>query len=528
MAAAAVMAQAAMKRINEKRMRAYREELMTPEEKAVRDQERAQRAVVRAKLQLIKNTQIAQELATGGLPARCVEWHINFRDNPLFQTFVICVIFVAGALVGINTYEITDAGALTALLAMENTIVAIFTFEIYVKFIAEGKRPWKFFTNDEAAWNIFDFFIVVAGFVPLGGGGAIMVLRLLRLLRVLKLVKALPKLRILVIGLLKSLSAIAYIGMLLMLLFYLFAVLGVSVYGPNDPVHMGTLHVALINLFRAATMEDWTDLMYTSMVGCKNYGYDGMEELCTDHAEGGFLAVMYWCVFLVFASLMILNLFIGVITGAMEDAKEELTAEMTAAAEADDAAKEEEAEAAAKVLAAEAAEDEALEGGDATGFLLRSLSSMGSKNSGNAEEAAPVYSDDALAAKFSALAVVFREVAADLDAIQRDEHRRDLEAKENAKLDAEAVAAAEAQEATGGAHVDAETAIAEARQQRERDAHNESKKGTAAWRPKSTSDVSAFTEDPSIVQVMDKDGTRMTGLGFATAAAAEKDAEGKA
>ena len=529
MAAAAVMAQAAMKRINEKRMRAYREELMTPEEKAARDKERAQRAVVRAQLQLIKNTQIAQELATGGLPARCVEWHINFRDNPAFQTFVICVIFIAGALVGINTYEITDLAALTALLAMENTIVAIFTFEIYVKFIAEGKHPWKFFTNEEAAWNIFDFFIVVAGFVPLGGGGAIMVLRLLRLLRVLKLVKALPKLRILVIGLLKSLSAIAYIGMLLMLLFYLFAVLGVSVYGPNDPVHMGTLHVALINLFRAATMEDWTDLMYTSMVGCKNYGYDGMEELCTHHAEGGFLAVVYWCVFLVFASLMILNLFIGVITGAMEDAKEELTAEMTAAAEADDAAKEEEAEEAAKALAAEAAEEEALEGGDATGFLLRSLSSMGSKNSGaKKEEAAPEYPDDELAAKFSALAVVFREVAADLDAIKRDEHRRALEDEEQARLDVAAAAEAEAQEMAGGVHVDASVAIAESRRQREKDAHNESKKGTAGWRPKSTSDVSAFTEDPSIVQVMDKDGTRLTGLGFAAAAAAEKEEDGKA
>ena len=54
------------------------------------------------------------------------------------------------------------------------SVLVIFVLEIVVKFIAEGKRPWKFFTNDEAAWNIFDFFIVVAGFVPLGGGGAIL------------------------------------------------------------------------------------------------------------------------------------------------------------------------------------------------------------------------------------------------------------------------------------------------------------------------------------------------------------------
>lgn len=200
------------------------------------------------------------------------------------------------------------------LLALENLIVLIFMIEIYIKLIAEGKRPWLFFTD---GWNIFDFFIVVAGFIPMGGGGAIMVLRLLRLLRVLKLVKALPKLRILVIGLIKSFSAIAYIGMLLMLLFYLFAVLGVSLYGQNDPVHMGNLHIALISLFRAATGEDWTDLMYTAMFGCRGHAYDGMMHLCTDenNAEGGVVAALYWVVFLTFASLMILNLFIGAYYG---------------------------------------------------------------------------------------------------------------------------------------------------------------------------------------------------------------------
>lgn len=68
-------------------------------------------------------------------------------------------------------------------------------------------------------------------------------------------------------GLLLSMSSIAYIGMLLMLLFYLFAVLGVSVFGFNDPVHFGTLHMAFITLFRCSTLEDWTDVMYISMFG---------------------------------------------------------------------------------------------------------------------------------------------------------------------------------------------------------------------------------------------------------------------
>lgn len=62
----------------------------------------------------------------------------------------------------------------------------------------------------------------------------------------LKLVRALPKLQILVMGLLKSMSSIGYIGLLLGLLFYLYGVLGVSLLGANDPVHMGNLHTAII------------------------------------------------------------------------------------------------------------------------------------------------------------------------------------------------------------------------------------------------------------------------------------------
>ena len=33
--------------------------------------------------------------------------------------------------------------------------------------------------------------------------------------------------------------------------------------------------VALLSLFRVATGEDWTDVMYISIYGCEFYGYDG-------------------------------------------------------------------------------------------------------------------------------------------------------------------------------------------------------------------------------------------------------------
>lgn len=141
----------------------------------------------------------------------------KLRDSGRFQGAIIGVIFLAGALVGIQTYSLTDEGLVSTLEAIDAVILWIFIFELVVKFLAEGRRPHYFFKD---AWNIFDFLIVLVGVMPFGGN-AVTALRLVRLLRVLKLVRALPRLRILVMGLLKSMSSIAYIGLLLMLLFYL-------------------------------------------------------------------------------------------------------------------------------------------------------------------------------------------------------------------------------------------------------------------------------------------------------------------
>jgi len=135
--------------------------------------------------------------------------------------------------------------------------------------------------------------------------------RLIRVLRVLRLVRALPKLRVLVSGLAQALSSIGYIGLLLGLLYYFFSVLSVSLYAKNDPVGMGTLHVAFVTLFQAGTLEDWTDIMYTQSEGCEIYGYAARRDQCVWSDPQPFLSSMFFVVFTVLANLLVLNLFIG-------------------------------------------------------------------------------------------------------------------------------------------------------------------------------------------------------------------------
>ncbi len=251
---------------------------------------------------------------------------LKLQNSFYFQNAITGFIFLAAIMVAVQTYPTPNATYGNIYKIIDALILWVFVLEIVVKLLACGKIPWTYFNDN---WNRFDFIIVLISFVPLptsgnGGGGIITAFRLLRLLRVLKLVKALPKLRILIIGLFMSLNSIGYIGFLLILNFYLFSCAGVGFFGKNDPVFMGDVFTAMLTLFRCSTLEDWTDVMYIAMYGCENYGYDGIEHLCTMSYGQPFLAAIYFVAFIIISSMMVMNLFIGIIASSVEDAKHKL------------------------------------------------------------------------------------------------------------------------------------------------------------------------------------------------------------
>ena len=244
----------------------------------------------------------------------------KIADANWFQNGVTAAILVAGVLVGIATYADFSAEHELILDILNKTILGIFIVEIFVKILAKGKKPWMFFAD---GWNIFDFIIVAAAFMPFGGS-SIAILRLLRLLRVLKLIKALPKLQMLVGALLKSIPSMGYVSILLLLLFYIYAVAGVFFFGDNDPIHYSDLQTSMLSLFRIVTLEDWTDIMYINMFGCENYGYDGNMDLCTNSNAQSSLSISYFVSFVLVGTMIFLNLFIGVIMEGMNEAKAEM------------------------------------------------------------------------------------------------------------------------------------------------------------------------------------------------------------
>jgi voltage-gated sodium channel len=117
------------------------------------------------------------------------------------------------------------------------------------------------------AWNIFDFAIVIAVWIGVPGTN-VSFIRLLRLMRLLKLLNKVKELQIILQGLIRALQSVVYILMLLALSFFLFGTLGVTLFRRNDPFHWGGLGIAMVTLFRTATFENWTEILYLSYFGC--------------------------------------------------------------------------------------------------------------------------------------------------------------------------------------------------------------------------------------------------------------------
>ncbi len=223
-------------------------------------------------------------------------------QTTLFQRSIVGAIVLAGIVAGLETSPalMNQYGARFAVL--DRLILGLFIVEALLKMAAHGRHPWRYFLD---GWNVFDFLILVLCLIPVGGPFA-SVFRMARALRLLRLVSTLPKLQLLVSALLKSLSAMGYVGLLLALLFYIYAVAGIHLLGGADPQNFGTFPAALLSLFRIVTLDNWGDLFLRALEGVS-----------------GVKVTLYFVSFIVLGTMIILNLFIGIIMNSMTEAHSE-------------------------------------------------------------------------------------------------------------------------------------------------------------------------------------------------------------
>ncbi|MDX1796903.1 MAG: ion transporter, partial [Hydrogenovibrio sp.] len=182
------------------------------------------------------------------------------RDNKFFELFVIAVIILSSLMIGMRTYPL-PLEAETILWTLDYAVTVFFLIEILIRMAAEVR--WIDFFKK--GWNIFDFVIVVVSLIPLDDAEYALIARMLRLFRVMRLISFIPELRVLVNALLKAMPRMGYVALLMFIIFYLYAVIGNLLFSQVNPKLWGDLGISLLTLFRVATFEDWTDVMYETM-----------------------------------------------------------------------------------------------------------------------------------------------------------------------------------------------------------------------------------------------------------------------
>jgi voltage-gated sodium channel len=222
--------------------------------------------------------------------------------SPWFQRFIIATIIFAGVLAGIET----DAGMMAAhgefLHSLDRVVLGVFIIEAIFKLTALSPRPWDYFKD---GWNVFDFAVIVLCLLPMDSQFAV-VLRLGRTLRLLRLVSALPKLQLLVGALIKSFSSMGYVSLLLGIMFYIYAITGVHLFGGHDKEHFGGLSQAFLTLFQTITLDDWKHLLSSAS------------------GSSPAIAAAYFVSFILLGTMIMLNLFIGIIMNSMSEMHTEL------------------------------------------------------------------------------------------------------------------------------------------------------------------------------------------------------------
>lgn len=215
-----------------------------------------------------------------------------------FDPLMLAIILVNAVVLGLETYDDVEASAGDVLHTANDVILGIFVVELAIRITAYAPRPQDFFRN---GWNVFDFIVIGASFVP-GVRENATLLRLVRLLRVVRAVRLLPDLRVLTVAVARSIPGVASLAVITLLLVYVYGMIGWVIFHDHDPANFANVGQSMITMFVLLTLEnlptyiesgqrlsDWTILFFVSYV--------------------------------LLASFLIFNLFIGIVINSMEEAR---------------------------------------------------------------------------------------------------------------------------------------------------------------------------------------------------------------
>ena len=221
-----------------------------------------------------------------------------FVESKKFQNFIIWLIVINGVILGIATSKnimSSDYGYYLTL--FDNIIIGIFTIEIILRIYV---HRLSFFKDP---WCLFDFFVVVISLVPTNDG--LSILRALRVLRLFRLLTIIPQMRIIIAALVKVIPGIGSISMVVLLFFYVFSIMATHLFAEEFPIWFGDLGKSMYTLFQVMTLESWSMGIARPVMDVFPYAW------------------IFFIIFILLVTFIMINLFIGIIVDAIFTIKEE-------------------------------------------------------------------------------------------------------------------------------------------------------------------------------------------------------------
>jgi voltage-gated sodium channel len=208
------------------------------------------------------------------------------------------VIFVNAIPLGLETYDSVARSIGDELHTANDVILGLFVVELLIRFGASGFDPRRFFRS---GWNVFDFVVIAASFAP-GLRENATLLRLVRLARIVRAVRLLPDLRILTVAVARSIPGVASLAVISLLLVYVYGMVGWVIFHNHDPANFANIGQSMVTMFVLLTLEN----------------------LPTYIAKGQELSdwtLLFYVSYVLVASFLIFNLFIGIVINSMEEAR---------------------------------------------------------------------------------------------------------------------------------------------------------------------------------------------------------------
>lgn len=215
-----------------------------------------------------------------------------------FEFAIASVILVNGIVLAVLTLDGLSPVLEANLLLIDQIALWIYVVELVLRLISYGKKPWMFF---KSPWNVFDFLII--GSTPFFQGQTV-ILRLLRLFRIIRIFRFLPEVRILTVSVVKSVPPLASLTVLISFLLFLYAMTGHYMFAAGAPENWGDIGVSMKSLFILLTLENFP-----------NYFEEGMAITP--------LALVYFVSYIFIIVFTVLNILIGIVLNAMDQAREE-------------------------------------------------------------------------------------------------------------------------------------------------------------------------------------------------------------